>query len=148
MGTFAETPGTTAIGVKPRRAPWLKRIAWRILGAIFVLWAAAIFTFFVQELLPGIERRSRPRQDVVSVTHSFWSGAVVHATGREAFTWVLGQWNVPDVSPAAKGQGSWYSIAWMLASLGRVNSTTTSFFSLQRSSPTVGFSSGSFTCRS
>jgi peptide/nickel transport system permease protein len=53
MGTFAETPGTAAIGVKPRRAPWLKRIAWRILGAIFVLWAAATFTFFVQELLPG-----------------------------------------------------------------------------------------------
>jgi peptide/nickel transport system permease protein len=53
MGTFADTPGTTAIGVKPRRAPWLKRIAWRILGAIFVLWAAATFTFFVQELLPG-----------------------------------------------------------------------------------------------
>jgi peptide/nickel transport system permease protein len=53
MGTFAETPGTTAIGVKPRRAPWLKRIAWRIVGAIFVLWAAATFTFFVQELLPG-----------------------------------------------------------------------------------------------
>lgn len=67
----------------------------------------------MQELLPGIKRRSRPRQDVVSVTHSFWSGAVVHATGREAFTWVLGQWNVPDVSPAAKGQGSWYSIAWI-----------------------------------
>jgi peptide/nickel transport system permease protein len=53
VGTFAETPGTAAIGVKPRRAPWLKRIAWRILGAIFVLWAAATFTFFVQELLPG-----------------------------------------------------------------------------------------------
>src|ERR1700742_4590247 len=53
MGTFAETPGTTAIGVKPRRAPWLKRIAWRLLGAIFVLWAAATFTFFVQQLLPG-----------------------------------------------------------------------------------------------
>jgi peptide/nickel transport system permease protein len=53
MGTFAENPGTTAIGVKPRRAPWLKRIAWRILAAIFVLWAAATFTFFVQQLLPG-----------------------------------------------------------------------------------------------
>jgi peptide/nickel transport system permease protein len=53
MGTFAETPGSAAIGVKPRRAPRLKRIAWRILGAIFVLWAAATFTFFVQELLPG-----------------------------------------------------------------------------------------------
>src|ERR1700759_1568448 len=53
MGTFAETPGTTAIGVKPRRAPWLKRIAWRILAALFVLGAAATFTFFVQQLLPG-----------------------------------------------------------------------------------------------
>jgi len=38
----------------------------------------------MQELLPGIERRTLPRQDVVSVTHSFWSGAVVHATGSEA----------------------------------------------------------------
>jgi peptide/nickel transport system permease protein len=53
MGTFAETPGTTAIGVKPRRAPWLKRIAWRVLAAIFVLWAAATFVFFIQQLLPG-----------------------------------------------------------------------------------------------
>lgn len=53
MGTFADTPGTTAIGVKPRRLPWLKRIAWRVLGAIFVLWAAATFVFFIQQLLPG-----------------------------------------------------------------------------------------------
>src|ERR1700744_2168039 len=53
MGTFAETPGPTAILVKPRRAPWLKRIAWRILAALFVLWAAATFTFFLQERLPG-----------------------------------------------------------------------------------------------
>jgi hypothetical protein len=50
----------------------------------------------MQELLPGIERRGRPRQDVVTVTHPFWSGGVVHATGSEAFTWVVGQWNVPD----------------------------------------------------
>ena len=54
MATYAEpTGGNTAIGVKPRRAPWLKRIAWRIVGAIFVLWAAATFVFFVQQLLPG-----------------------------------------------------------------------------------------------
>jgi hypothetical protein len=38
---------------------------------------------------------------------------VVHATGSEAFTWVLGQWNVPDVFPGSKDQGSWYSIAWI-----------------------------------
>jgi len=67
----------------------------------------------VPELLPGIERRGRPRQALVSVTHSFWSGCVVHATGSQKFGWVLGQWNVPDVAPAAKGQGSWYSIAWI-----------------------------------
>jgi hypothetical protein len=67
----------------------------------------------MQELVPGIERRGRPRQDVVTVTHPYWSGAVVHATGGETFTWVLGQWNVPDVAPAAGGQGSWYSIAWI-----------------------------------
>src|ERR1700712_5834917 len=53
MATYAEPTGGAAVGVKPRRAPWAKRIAWRILGAIFVLWAAATFTFFVQELLPG-----------------------------------------------------------------------------------------------
>ena len=71
----------------------------------------------MQELLPGFERRGRPRQDLiqdlVSVTHSFWSGAVVHASGSETFTWVLGQWNVPDVAPPASGQGNWYSIAWI-----------------------------------
>jgi peptide/nickel transport system permease protein len=53
MGTFAESPGTTAIGVKPRRGSWAKRIAWRVLAAIFVLWAAATFVFFIQQLLPG-----------------------------------------------------------------------------------------------
>ena len=65
------------------------------------------------ELVPGIQ--PRVRQDVVTVTHPFWSGAVVHApgTGSQKFTWVLGQWNVPDVTPAAAGQGSWYSLAWI-----------------------------------
>lgn len=67
----------------------------------------------LQELLPGIEPRGRLRQDLVTVTHPFWSGGVVHATGGETFTWVLGQWNVPDVTPAAPGAGSWYSLAWI-----------------------------------
>jgi hypothetical protein len=67
----------------------------------------------VPELLPGIERQRRPRQDLVNVTHSFWSGAVVHATGNQKFGWVLGQWNVPDVAPGATGQGNWTSIAWI-----------------------------------
>ncbi len=67
----------------------------------------------MQELMPGIERPGRPRKDLVTVTHSFWSGAVVHATGTQKFAWVLGRWNVPDVAPAASGQGSWSCIAWI-----------------------------------
>ena len=67
----------------------------------------------MQDLLPGIGRRGRPRQDLVTFTNPTWSGAVVHATGSETFTWVLGQWNVPDVAPAASGQGAWYSLAWI-----------------------------------
>jgi hypothetical protein len=67
----------------------------------------------MQELVPGIERQARPQPHLVTVTHPFWSGAVVHATGSETFTWVLGQWNVPDVAPAANGRGDWYSIAWI-----------------------------------
>jgi hypothetical protein len=67
----------------------------------------------MEELLPGIERRRRPRQDLVTFTLPTWSGAVVHATVGETFTWVLGQWNVPDVAPPAAGQGDWYSIAWI-----------------------------------
>jgi hypothetical protein len=67
----------------------------------------------MEELLPGIECRGRPRRNLVTVTNPTWSGAVVHATAGETFTWVLGQWNVPDVAPAAEGQGSWYSMAWI-----------------------------------
>jgi Peptidase A4 family len=59
----------------------------------------------MQEVLPGVERRGRPRQDLVTVTHPYWSGAVVHATGGEVFTWVLGQWNVPDVAPGPEFEG-------------------------------------------
>src|ERR1700693_4662847 len=61
----------------------------------------------MHELRPGIERPLRPRQDLVTFTLPTWSGAVVHATAGETFTWVLGQWNVPDVAPAAAGQGRW-----------------------------------------
>jgi peptide/nickel transport system permease protein len=54
MATYAEpTGGSTAVGVKPRRATWARRIAWRILGAIVVLWAVATAVFFVQQLIPG-----------------------------------------------------------------------------------------------
>ena len=88
----------------------------------------------LQELVPGIERRGRPRKtarafavdvphqhelalepapSVATVTSPTWAGGVVHATGSETFTWVLGRWNVPDVAPGAQGQGSWVSSAWI-----------------------------------
>ena len=66
----------------------------------------------LEELLPGIKRRARPRRDFVTVTNSTWSGAVVHATGSQTFTWVLGQWNVPDLAAAAGG-GSQYTFAFI-----------------------------------
>ncbi len=37
----------------------------------------------------------------------------MHAAGSQTFTWVLGQWNVPDVAPAAEGRGDQYSFAWI-----------------------------------
>src|SRR5271155_3393658 len=57
----------------------------------------------LEELLPGIKRQARPRRDLVTVPNSTWSGAVVHATGSQTFTWVLGQWNVPDLALAPGG---------------------------------------------
>jgi hypothetical protein len=77
----------------------------------------------IEELLPGIEPRSRSISPVprpaatgpgfVTVTHPFWSGCVVHANPGQTFTWVQGEWTVPDVAPAISGQGSWYSFAWI-----------------------------------
>jgi hypothetical protein len=66
----------------------------------------------LEELLPGIKRRGRPRRDLQTVTNPTWSGAVVHATGSQTFTWVLGQWNVPDLAPAAGGGGQ-YTFAFI-----------------------------------
>jgi hypothetical protein len=66
----------------------------------------------LEELIPGIERRGRARRDLVTVTNSTWSGAVVHAAGTQTFTWVLGQWNVPDLAPAAGGGGQ-YTFAFI-----------------------------------
>jgi Peptidase A4 family len=65
------------------------------------------------ELLPGVERRDRPRRDLVTVTNPTWSGAVAHATGNQTFTWVLGQWNIPDVTPAGGGDGGQYTFAFI-----------------------------------
>ena len=49
----------------------------------------------------------------MNVTNSIWSGCVVHALSGQSFTWVEGQWNVPDVQPPTTGQGKWYSFAWI-----------------------------------
>jgi peptide/nickel transport system permease protein len=43
------------VAVEPRsgRRRLARRLAWRLVGALAVLWTAATFTFFVQTLLPG-----------------------------------------------------------------------------------------------
>ncbi len=68
----------------------------------------------IDALLPGIKAPSGPLFDVeLTVTNRTWSGCVVHAPAGETFTWLLGQWNVPDVQPPATGEGKWYSFAWI-----------------------------------
>lgn len=67
----------------------------------------------IDALLPGIVPRGPLRQDLVTVSHPFWSGCVVHAPSGQTFTWVEGEWNVPDVQPPATGPGRWYSFAWI-----------------------------------
>ena len=86
----------------------------------------------LEELLPGVKRRDRPRRDLVTVTNPTWSGAVVHATGSQTFTWVLGQWNVPDVAPAAGAKGGQYTFAFIgidgntdVTQIGTIQSVTT-----------------------
>lgn len=67
----------------------------------------------VPELVPGIERPARLRPDT-TVTNPTWSGTVVHAPPGQAFGWVSGQWNVPNVMPpGGSGSGSWVSLAWI-----------------------------------
>jgi Peptidase A4 family len=85
----------------------------------------------LEELIPGVKRRGRPRRDLVTVPNGTWSGAVVDTTGSETFNWVLGQWNVPDVSPAAGG-GSQVSFAFIgidgnadVTQIGTVQSVST-----------------------
>jgi Peptidase A4 family len=67
----------------------------------------------VEALLPGIAPRGPLRLELTTVTNPSWSGCVVHAPSGQTFTWVLGQWNVPDVQPPTTGRGKWYSFAWI-----------------------------------
>jgi Peptidase A4 family len=66
----------------------------------------------MEELLPGIGRLDRSQLDA-NTNNGIWSGTVVTTTTTDKFTSVTGQWNVPDVTPAASGAGSWYSVAWI-----------------------------------
>jgi hypothetical protein len=67
----------------------------------------------LKELLPGIEPRGPLGPDLMTVTHPFWSGCVVHTAPGQTFDWVQGEWSVPDVVPPVSGQGNWYSFAWI-----------------------------------
>jgi hypothetical protein len=67
----------------------------------------------IEALLPGIKPRGPLRQELMTVTNDIWSGCVVHAPSDQTFTWVLGQWNVPDVQPPTTTPGKWYSFAWI-----------------------------------
>jgi hypothetical protein len=66
----------------------------------------------VQELVPGISRADRPRPDA-NGTNGTWSGTVTHAPAGEAFEWVFGTWNVPNVEPGGEGPGSWWAATWI-----------------------------------
>jgi hypothetical protein len=67
----------------------------------------------VEQLLPGIKAPVGPRDVELTVTNRTWSGCVVHAPPGQTFTWVVGEWNVPDVEPPSTGSGKWYSFAWI-----------------------------------
>jgi peptidase A4-like protein len=67
----------------------------------------------VEALLPGVAPHGPLRPDLATVTNPHWSGCVVHAPAGQTFTWVFGQWNVPDVQPPTSGEGKWYSFAWI-----------------------------------
>jgi hypothetical protein len=68
----------------------------------------------IEALLPSIKAPRGPLRDVeLTVTNCTWSGCVVHAPPGQTFTWVVGQWNVPDVQPPIPGPGKWYSFAWI-----------------------------------
>ena len=57
-------------------------------------------------------RPARPRPDA-NGTNATWSGTVTHAPAGEAFEWVFGTWNVPDVEPGGEGPGSWWAATWI-----------------------------------
>jgi peptide/nickel transport system permease protein len=51
MTVATTTPGAPTVSTVPRRA--LRRILYRIAGAVFVLWAVASLSFFIIHLIPG-----------------------------------------------------------------------------------------------
>jgi|ERR1035437_5804873 hypothetical protein len=52
--------------------------------------------------LPGIERRGHPRQDLVTITHPYWSGCMVHSTSGHIFKQTSNSFGVAtSAAPAA-----------------------------------------------
>jgi Peptidase A4 family len=66
----------------------------------------------MEEVLPDVGQLDGPQLDA-NANNSIWSGSVVTTTTADKFKSITGQWNVPDVAPAAAGAGSWYSVAWI-----------------------------------
>jgi hypothetical protein len=78
---------------------------------------AALWDEILSHELTYITPTFQPLEELLTVeltvTDPHWSGCVVHAPPGQTFTWVFGQWNVPDVEPPAPGEGKWYSFAWI-----------------------------------
>jgi len=61
------------------------------------------------------QRRHGPRIEGVSdATSTNWSGSVVQAPEDDSFSWVIGQWTVPNVAPPSYPSGAFFfSSAWI-----------------------------------
>ena len=106
-------------GLPPRPDPAVRPELAAVWDEVFSRKLSYITPVFqpAHELVPGISRADRPRADRprpdANGTNGTWSGTVTHAPAGEAFEWVFGQWNVPDVEPGGEGPGSWFAATWI-----------------------------------
>ena len=101
-------------GLPPRPDPGVRPELAAVWDEVFSRKLSYITPVFqpVEELVPGIRRADRPRPDA-NGTNGTWSGTVAHAPAGEAFEWVFGTWNVPEVEPGGDGPGSWWAATWI-----------------------------------
>jgi hypothetical protein len=101
-------------GLPPRPDPAVRPELAAVWDEVFSRKLSYITPVFqpVRELVPGISRADRPRPDA-NGTNGTWSGTVAHAPAGEAFEWVFGTWNVPNVEPGGEGPGSWFAATWI-----------------------------------